>query len=95
MNTLLSYDVSHKHAEIKAALKKLGYYDYWTQDDTVYNLPDATLFKPDTELAQSLKDIQSIVTALNFGTAVNRVILKRCIVTPAQPWTGIPGNADR
>ena len=101
MHALVNYDVTDKHPEVNAGLQKLGYFDYWTNDEdgkkVRYNLPDTTLWKRDTELGEGLKDIQGVIATINkdIPLAKDKVVLKRCIVTSVKPWVAIPGSTDR
>jgi len=96
MNIFITYDVTHKQPEVKAGMKKLKYYDSWTANNTTYYLPDTSLWKKDAQLADGLTDLKAVISSINQGLSEKeKVVLKRCIVVPANPFDGIPGNNDR
>jgi hypothetical protein len=97
MDIFITYDVTHKQPEVKAALKKLEYLDTWTSNNTTYYLPDTSLWRKNAvHVNDGLTDIESVIAEINRSLPEReKVILKRCIVVPAHPWAGIPGNNDR
>ncbi len=38
MNAVLIYDLTHRQDDVKAELKKLDYFDYWTEDNVKYHI---------------------------------------------------------
>lgn len=95
MNAYITYDLSNSgQKEVKDGMKKIGYADRWAANNTTYYLPNTTLWKKDTELAQALNDIKAVVAKANEGRPVgNKILLERCIVVSANPWDGIAGDA--
>ena len=94
MNAFITYDVSNNgQKEVKDGMKKIGYHDRWLKDNITYYLPETSLWKKDTELAQALKDIKAVISKANESRPANdKIRLVRCIVVSAHPSDGIPGE---
>ena len=87
MDVVVTYDVSAKQSEVKAAMVARGYMDRWNSNDgTTYYLPNTTLWKKNIELRNAVQDIAAV--AKQFS-----VKLERAVTVPAAPWDGIPGEA--
>ena len=86
MNALIIFD-SANNAAIKSQLSTLGYYSQWVANNQNYILPNNCMWKPNCELSQAKRDIQSISQSLGFMG-----LLHRCIVLSVNPWDGIPGT---
>lgn len=96
MDAFITYDVSGRQGEVKAAMLAKGYFDHWTAYDKTYYLPNTCLWKKNTEQSVALADMQSVIQNLNWNQPFyNQIRLERCIVVPSDPWTGIPGEARR
>jgi len=50
MNALLVFDISGRDADVKFALRGLGYYSSWSAAGIIYNLPKNVMWKPNIEL---------------------------------------------
>jgi len=76
MDAMVTYDVSGKQDQVKAVMLARGYRDYRGFPDGRQRLPDATLWRRNTELLQALQDIK---------TAANecQVTLERAVVVPS------------
>ena len=94
MQAYVTYDVSNRgNAEVKNGMKAKGYKDTWTSQSIKYHLPNTSLWKDETTLSTALQDIKDVVNAVNRNRSWNdQVKLERCIVVPADPWAGIPGE---
>ncbi|MBS0029478.1 hypothetical protein ACTJJ0_15705 [Chitinophaga sp. 22321] len=62
MDAIITYDVEYnplnpKNDEVKNGMKTLGYDDHFVYQDTVYYLPNTTLWKPDTEPLKAQNDL--------------------------------------
>ena len=81
---LITYDVSAKHIEVKAAMLEKGYSDSWVASGIKYWLPNTTLWNQNVDTTQALTDLQAVTTYL-------RTTLQRAIAVPSNPWSGIVG----
>ena len=97
-NVLLTYDISQRHSEVKAALKAKGLRDSWTNENVKYNLPNTTMWKmgdivtPTTVLA----DMNTVIADLNRNQPADKVIrLERCMSVAFAGWAGIPGEPHK
>lgn len=81
---VITYDLSGRHAEAKILMKTRGYLDYRLYESAKFNLPNTTLWKPDTTEKMALDDICEV--ANNLG-----VKLERAMAFADTPWWGIPG----
>ena len=82
-NVLISYDVSDKNPEVKAALKALNYYDYFTLGTSkVYNLPNTTLWHKSKSSDQAMADMKKVCSDL-------RVTLERAVAVKADEFVGL------
>ncbi|SHJ40392.1 hypothetical protein SAMN02745146_3051 [Hymenobacter daecheongensis DSM 21074] len=96
MNTLITYDITIRHTEVKSAMKNKGYFDYWIANNQNYHLPNTSLWKKDTSQDTALADMQQVIQTLNYNQPLNNQIrLERCVAVPAYPWAAIPGDAHR
>ena len=100
MNSVIIFEVSSKEEEIKRILISKGYYNAWTTTNefgqkTRTLLPSNAVWKPNTNVADALVEIQQIIQLLNSDpvNSLNpRIELKKCIVLPSAPWAGINSN---
>jgi len=65
---VLCYDVSDKHKQVKDALKELGYFESWKQlsTNTIYEMPDTTVWHESRQVSQALRDITAVCTGLGI-----------------------------
>ena len=97
-NVLLTYDISQRHSEVKAALRKKSFFDYWTDNKVTYYLPNTTMWKKgDGVTANSiLDDINAVIADLNRNEPANRFIrLERCMSVAFVGWSGIAGEPHK
>ncbi len=75
MASIITYDVSSGHTELKAALKKIGYKDEipGVKCKTIY-FPNTTLFHSSKTPSTALEDMQGV--SKNLG-----IELERCVAT--------------
>lgn len=93
MDTVITYDVSRRHAEVKKALKAISYFDYWVSAGKNYYLPNTTLWKKNISQTDALKEMQKIIVTLNFNQPIhNQIELERCVCVPQNPWEAIQGK---
>lgn len=94
MQAFITYDLNIGHNDVKKSMLNIGYHHLWTSNNTIYYLPNTSLWKPDIELKTALNDIQNTIRQLNTtGSYIhNNIILQRCIVLSAHPWSGIQGD---
>lgn len=95
---LLTYDVSHRHSEVKDALRKKGLLDSWTSNSVKYNLPNTTMWKSGESVTVTtvLTDMNTVISDLNRGEPSHRIIrLERCITVAFDSWNGIPGEPHK
>lgn len=97
MNALIIFDVNKDHLIVKNAMRAQGYYDAWISNNIQYDLPNNTLWKPNTTLQQAYNDLFMIVNNLNrqnplLVVAGQAIIIQKCIVVPNNPWVGLPVN---
>ncbi|GAB3241703.1 hypothetical protein GCM10027346_37440 [Hymenobacter seoulensis] len=93
MNTLLTYDVSARHDEVRAALLEKQYsgkrYSLDRNCDII--LPASTLWKESSHPAQATQDLKNIVLALSkSGTPIS--IRRAIAVSFNHNWDGICGE---
>lgn len=82
-NVVISYDVSAKNPEVKAALQALNYYDYFTLGTSkVYNLPNTTLWHKSKSSDQAMADMKKVCNDL-------RVTLEKAIAVKAEEFVGL------
>lgn len=81
-NLLISYDVSAKNTEVKAALLALNYYDYFTQDGKNYHLPNTTLFHQKKSSDQAMADMKKVCVDL-------KVTLEKAVAVKATEFVGL------
>lgn len=83
-NVLISYDVSAKNPEVKAALQALNYYDYFTiaGSTKVYYLPNTTLWHKSKSSDQAMADMKKVCSDL-------RVTLEKAIAVKADEFVGL------
>lgn len=81
---LISYDVSDKNPEVKAALIELGYAKTWKNQGNpkIYTLPNTTLWHASKTSDQGLLDMQRVCR--NLG-----VVLEKAISVKATEFVGI------
>lgn len=65
MATLLTYDVSTKHTEVKVELGKLGYYWEFIQDSHRYSMPNTAVLHKNRTTSEALRDIERISKEVN------------------------------
>jgi hypothetical protein len=97
MDVLLTYDISIRHSEVKAAMLKKGYSDRWTASNIVYNMPNTSLWKKNVTAATAIADMKQVVQNLNTGQLIrNQIELERCVAVnfdDSAGWAAIPGKA--
>lgn len=83
-NVLISYDVSDKNPEVKAALKVLGYSDSYTLGTApkVYYLPNTTLWHKAKSSDQAMADMKRVCAEL-------RVTLEKAVAVKADEFVGL------
>lgn len=81
---LISYDVSDKNPEVKAALIALNYYDYFTLGTAVkvYYLPNTTLWHKTKSSDQAVDDIKKVCTDL-------KVTHEKAVAVNAEEFVGV------
>lgn len=85
MAILLTYDISTKHSEMRAALLSKGYSDKWSQNGLTILLPTTTFWKLDESPSGALNDIRLVTNVL-------RIKLLRCLTVEFSATHGIPGE---
>ena len=93
-HALVNYDINTRHSEVKREMIAIGYDDSFTetQGSPIHYLPNTTLVKINTSLAQGKSDIHNVIAALNRNVVGNRIIvLERLIVTDINPHEAIRG----
>lgn len=76
MDALVTYDVSGKQAEVRAVMLARGYRDHGTFPNGRQALPDAKLWRTNTDLLQALQDIKAAASEC-------QVTLERAVVVPS------------
>ena len=80
---LISYDVSAKNPEVKAALQALDYYDNFTLGTSkVYYLPNTTLWHKAKSSDQAMADMKRVCAEL-------RVTLEKAVAVKADEFVGL------
>lgn len=80
---LISYDVSAKNPEVKAALKALGYFENYTLGASKeYYLPDTTLVHTAKSSNQAMVDMKKVCSDL-------RVTLEKAVAVKADEFVGL------
>ncbi len=77
MNALVTYDVSGKPDEVRAAMLARGYRDDGTSRAPSRDLPDTRLWKRNTQILEALQDIWTAASEC-------RVTLQRAVVVPSE-----------
>lgn len=96
MNTVITYDVSRRHTEVKKELRALSYFDHWISEGKKYHLPNTTLWKENIAQSAALKEMQAVIAKLNYNQpAYNQIELERCLCVPLSPWAAIPGKEHK
>jgi hypothetical protein len=98
VQVLLTYDISQRHSEVKAALKDKGFHDSWTVEKIKYNLPNTTMWKKgDSVTALSVKsDMEMVIADLNRYASFDKTIkIERCISVVFSSWAGITGEPHK
>lgn len=72
MEAVINYDLNAKHSEVKREMQERGYHDSYSDNGVTHNLPNTTLWKPNTELATAMADIKA--AAVKFGATLERAI---------------------
>ena len=85
MEVIVTYDVSAKQVEFKAAMESFGYRDRWKSNDKLYYLPNTTLWQQNKALQDAVNDAKKVAADL-------RVTLQRCIAVESSTWAGITGE---
>jgi hypothetical protein len=95
MNSVVIFDISAPSNQvIKEGMRARGYYFRWGREDDpnrLYNLPNNIVWKPNTEPAQALSDLNQVIAQVNVGSP-NPIRLLRCIILNSTPWHGIEGE---
>lgn len=83
-NVLISYDVSAKNSEVKAALIALNYHDNFKLGAApkVYQLPNTTLWHKEKSSDQAMLDMKRVCAELN-------VTLEKAIAVKADQFVGL------
>lgn len=86
-NVLVSYDITKDHVKFKATLKSNGYMDNWNASQKTYYLPNTTLWKQNTTVAQAFADLQAVSKQLGLA-------LERALAVNFEPsdWAAIEGK---
>lgn len=94
MNVLMLYQVSSREDEVKRELQTKGYFDGWSANNKVYDLPKCSIWKPNIEFKNALADIREIIGQLNLRRSGGQpeIQLEKCITVSVSPWDGIPRN---
>lgn len=81
---LISYDVSAKNPEVKAALIALGYHESFkfSLASKVYQLPNTTLWHKSKSSDQAMSDMKNVCITLN-------VKLEKAIAVRADEFVGL------
>lgn len=81
---LISYDVSAKNPEVKAALLALNYYDHFISGTAskVYHLPDTTLWHKTKSSDQAMSDMKKVCAEL-------KVTLEKALAVKADEFVGL------
>ncbi|MBC6612411.1 hypothetical protein H8B15_15920 [Hymenobacter sp. BT507] len=96
MNTLITYDITIRHTEVKSAMKTKGYADAWTANNQTYYLPNTSLWKKGITPQTALADLQQVIQSLNSNQPANKQIrLERCAAVEWTNWAAIPGDSQR
>lgn len=85
---LITYDVSAKQVQVKASLTSApySYYDDAAKvGDNLFNLPNTTLWKPDTTAAQAKLDMENVAKS-------HQVKLERAVAVEFSKMDGIKGD---
>jgi hypothetical protein len=81
-NLLISYDVSDKNQEVKAALIALNYHDSFTQNSKNHKLPNTTLFHQAKSSDQAMADMKKVCADL-------KVTLEKAVSVKATEFVGL------
>lgn len=99
MDVLLTYDITTRHGEVKAAMVNKGYADNWMASNQVYNLPNTTLWKKEISATIAVADMKQVIQTLNADQPFyNHIRLERCVAVnfdDSTSWAAIPGDARR
>ncbi|MBE9603144.1 hypothetical protein [Pedobacter sp. MC2016-24] len=82
-NVLISYDVNKSHAQVKAGLEALSYYDYFVNTgESKKEMPNTTLWHQQKSTDQAINDLK---------TVCNRVgaLLEKAVAVKASEFVGI------
>ncbi|MFV8369615.1 hypothetical protein [Flavobacterium sp. LB2R40] len=81
MKVLISYDVSAKNPEVKAAMLALNYHDRFTLGTAskVYHLPDTTLWHKAKSSDQAMSDMKKVCAEL-------KVTLEKAVAVKADEF---------
>jgi hypothetical protein len=85
MNILIVFQLNEasKNSELKKKLSDIGYSVGWLSEGKNYMLPDNTMWKKDSSIAQGISDVKSACSEIE-------VQLTSCVVVPSTPWAAIP-----
>ena len=94
MKVFMTYDVSIRQGEVKPALLEEGFFDRWRVNNTLYYLPDTTLWHPNLESLQRAIDIfNTVIQQLNIGQPpANIIVIDRLMSVNFETSLGIPGK---
>ncbi|MDJ1503174.1 hypothetical protein [Xanthocytophaga agilis] len=95
MGILISYDISSEYKIVKQELKKKGYKDQFISDNTVYYLPNKTLWHDKETLTpkKALKDLHDIIQMQNLTTSPKIEVIRVFAVSfPLSSWAAIQGT---
>jgi len=93
MNIFVVFDVSEKLADVKAELRRNGYYASWVSNSISYDLPENSMWKVEAELVEGKNDVEKAINTVNANSGSNIRLLK-LIVLQATPWVGKPRTPE-
>jgi|GEM_PF-1853960 len=97
MNSVIIFDVSNNQESlVREQIRATGYYVSWVSGEgaekKTINLPHNVVWKPNTETAQALSDIQQAISLINQRRGADQISLLRCIILNSTPWRAIYGT---
>lgn len=83
-DVVLSYDINKLHTDVKTAMKAIGYLENWKHynNGLSYQLPNTTLWKPNTTSDQAIVDIKTVCSKLS-------VTLEKALAVKATEFVGV------
>lgn len=76
-NVLISYDIDKLHTQVKTEMKSLGYYDYFTLNNStyIYDLPNTALWHQTKSSRDAINDLKRICN--NLGAKLEKAVAVR------------------